>query len=130
MSETPPEPPPVLPTSGPATLGGVKQRANIRDGQDDSDLELLVAAVNSAIRRWPVAQLALGPPPGEGDPDLTWPDDIVLGANMLGARLWRRKDTVGGVEIYGEAGIAYVRRTDPDIAMLLQLGDWSKPAVG
>jgi hypothetical protein len=48
---------------------------------------------------------------------------------MLGARLWRRKSTPGGVEVFGDGGMAYVRRTDPDVAMLLQLGDWAKPAV-
>lgn len=121
MSEAPPEPP-VLPVGGPATLAGVKLRASIGDAADDAEIQGHVDAVNAQVRSWPVALQADGLE--------AWPADIVLGANMLGARLWRRKSTVGGVEIFGDNALAYVRRNDPDIAMLLQLDDWAKPAVG
>jgi hypothetical protein len=122
MSETPPEELEGLPASGPATLGGVKARSKITDTDDDADLEVLVAAVNAKVRRWPVCRLA-------ADQE-EFPGDVVLGADMLGARLWRRRDTPSGVEIFGADAIAYVQRNDPDVAMLLELGDWSKPAVG
>lgn len=128
MTTTPPEPIP-LPEAGPATVGGVKFRASITDTDDDADLEVLVAAVNALVRRWPGPRSLVYL--DEADPPVSqWPADVVLGANMLGARLWRRRNTVGGVEVYGDNGIAYVRRNDPDIAMLLQLDDWSKGQVG
>lgn len=123
MSETPAEPLP-LPTEGPATLAGVKLRLKIAvdDVVDDVELGDLVTALNRAIARWPVADKARGLE--------EWDPDHVLGANMLGARLWRRKGTPGGVEVFGDQGIAFVRRNDPDVAMLLELGDdWAKPAV-
>lgn len=120
MSETPDELQP-LPVEGPATLSGVKLRAKINDTQEDVEISDLVAAVNALLRRWPVADRFRGA--------TEWSADVVLGANMLGARLWRRKSTPGGVEVFGDGGIAYVQRTDHDVAMLLGLGDWSKPAV-
>lgn len=122
MSETPPEETPGLPDGGPATLGGVKLQAGVKDNLDDDRFTVIVNAVNDRIRAWPVAAKALG--------QVEWPAGVILGANMLAARLWRRKDTPAGVEIFGDGGFAYVRRTDPDIAMLLELGEWSKPAVG
>lgn len=112
-----------LPADGPATVAGVKAVGAISDAHDTA-LTRIVAAVNASVRKFPVCQQAIGADDWTGFPD------VVEGANMLGVRLWRRKDTPGGVEVYGEFGIAYVRRLDPDIAMLLELGDWSKPGVG
>lgn len=120
MSETPPESP-VLPVGGPATLDGVKLQLEIGDANDDARLIPIVTAVNDLVRSWPVA--------GRADGLEAWPAGIVLGANMLAARLWRRKDTPGGLEVIGDV-VAYVRRSDPEIAMLLQLAEWSKPDVG
>lgn len=119
---TPPEEIVGLPADGPATLGGVKARAKITDDLDDADIAVLVAAINRKVRRWPVSRLAVD--------QEAWPEDVALGADMLGARLWRRRDTPSGVELFGADAIAYVQRLDPDVAMLLELGDWSKPRVG
>lgn len=112
-----------LPVGGPATVEGVKDVGKISGAHDD-DVARIVEAVNASVRRFPCCQPAIGADDWTGFPD------VVEGANMLGVRLWRRKDTPGGVEVYGEFGIAYVRRLDPDVAMLLSLGDWAKPAVG
>jgi hypothetical protein len=110
-----------LPAEGPATVEGVKDVGKISDAHT-GDVTRIVDAVNASVRKFPICQDSIGAD--------TWPPDVVEGSNMLGVRLWRRKDTPGGVEVYGEFGIAYVRRLDPDVAMLLGLGDWSKPAVG
>lgn len=59
-----------------------------------------------------------------------WPPDIALGAAMLGGRLLRRKNSPEGVASFSDLGPVYVQRNDPDVAMLLQLGDWAAPAVG
>lgn len=120
MTSTPLEPFTDLP-DGPATLAGAMAQGQIGDAHAPR-VQTIVDAVNAQIRRWRVARYA--------DGKEAWPADIVLGANMLCVRFWRRKDTPGGVEVYGEFGIAYVRRLDPDVAELLELGDWSKPALG
>jgi hypothetical protein len=121
VTTTPAEPQP-LPEEGPATLPGVKAQPAVGELDDDEALGLYVNAVNELVRGLPCADSARG--------QERWPYRIQLGATMLAARLWRRRDTAGGVEVFGDGGIAYVRRDDPDIAQLLELGDWSKPGVG
>lgn len=50
-----------------------------------------------------------------------------LGALMLAARLHRRRNSPGGIETLGDAGVAYVARTDPDLARLLRLDAYQMP---
>lgn len=123
-------------TEEPTTLELVKVQLDIdaEDTDDDVRLGPIVAAVNRVIRRLPVAEGITGTiadpeadPPVEAD---SWPDDVRQGATMLASRLWKRKNSPAGVEALGTDGPLYVRRNDPDIAMLLQLGDWSEPSVG
>lgn len=111
-----------LPDGGPATLTGVKEHLSITDDRDDTRLTQIVAAVNSQVRSWPVSTVAV-------DAE-TWPARIVEGANMLAARLFRRKNSPAGVETFGDQGATYVMRNDPDIAMLLKLGGYTAPQIG
>lgn len=119
----------------PTTLDLVKVQLGIGDNDDDGRLQPIVDAVNRVVRRLPVAEGITGE---TGDPDADppvpadpWPADVRQGATMLASRLWKRKNSPAGVEALGTDGPLYVRRNDPDIAMLLQIGDdWSKPAVG
>lgn len=107
-----------LPADGPATVAGAK----VGTPADADRVQAICDAVNAQVRTWPTAARSRGL--------ASWWAPTVEGANMLVRRLWRRKDTPGGVEVFGDAGIAYVRRLDPDVAQLLELGDWSRPAVG
>ena len=113
-----------LPDGGPTTLPAVKARLRIAadDTRDDAELADVVDAVNARVRRWPVAELAVG--------HETWPTDVALGAAMLAARLWRRRNSPAGVEAMGPDGATYVMRNDPDVAMLLRLGSWQPPGLG
>lgn len=58
------------------------------------------------------------------------PQSRALGAKMLGARLYRRRNSVEGVATFTGEGAAYVQRNDPDIAMLLGIGAYAPPVVG
>lgn len=109
----------VLAPSGPALSGRVASWLSMPGGPDQ-DLVDTVAAVNAVVRRWK-------PTPPTGQP---WPDDTVRGAVMLAGRQYRRRNSPGGVEVYGSDGATYVARTDPDVAMLLQLGVYADPVVG
>lgn len=111
-----------LPAGGPASLDAVKALLGITDNVDDAVVTAKVDAANSIIRGLPISQLAV-------DAE-TWPARIVEGGNMLAARWVRRRNSPAGVEAMGEFGAAYVMRSDPDIAQLLQLGSWQPPAVG
>lgn len=83
------------------------------------DVEPVVAAVTALIERY------RGPEPAAG-----WPANVELGATMLAARVYRRRNSPAGVESLGEAGPVYVSRNDPDLAQLLELGRYARPAVG
>lgn len=64
------------------------------------------------------------------DNDSSWPPNIKLGAKMLAARLYRRRNSPAGVESLGELGPVYVSRNDPDLAQLLRIGRYERPKVG
>lgn len=59
-----------------------------------------------------------------------WLPRIDRASNMLGLRLWRRRDSPAGVASFAGEGAVYISRNDPDIAQLLGLGDYAKPMVG
>jgi hypothetical protein len=91
-----------------------------RDTEDDSDPVVLetVEAVNSLVPTW-------APRPTAG-----WAAHQHFGATMLAARLYRRKDSPGGLADFGTEGAAYVSGNWPDVAMLLGLGNYSVGRVG
>lgn len=113
---------PDLPTGGPATAEAVTTESGPIPAADAALVADAVDAVNAAVRSWNCAALATGLD--------AWPADIVKGANMLAARIYRRKNSPGGVESFGDLGPVYVQRRDPDIAMLLHIGTHAFPGVG
>lgn len=120
-----------LPTEGPASRSVVKALLGIAAGDttQDDEVDLRVAAANAWVRGLPVCDRA------DTDPaPVDWSgvelSGIVLGANQLAARLYRRKDSPEGVSVVGATSPVYVLRDDPDIAQLLQVGAYEKPAVG
>lgn len=182
-----------IPFAGPATRDAIKTMLGITDALDDAELDSIAAAVNSVVRRLPIAvptsrtvtlsvtsgSAAVTAAAGTLDPEdvgaaVTGPTSgtnpipaaatltavasdvaatlsanatatasvtvtleagafaarVTRGANMLGARLFRRKNSPSGVETFAGDGVVYVQRNDPDIAQLLALGDYAKPGVG
>ncbi|MFC8387051.1 hypothetical protein [Nocardia sp. NPDC057272] len=87
---------------------------------DATYLEATVAAVVAQVESW------FDPLPEGAE----WSANKRHGTTMLAARLWKRRGTPSGVETQGEFGAFYVQRTDPDIAMLLGLGNHLAPRVG
>lgn len=125
MTSTPEDPTVAgLPDSGPATVAAVREHVGLADGRDTVRVQRIVDAVNSQVRRWPVCD------PARGQADWQLAADAVEGAVMLAARLYRRKNSPAGVETFGSEGAVYVQRNDPDLAQLLQLGQWAGPMVG
>lgn len=117
-----------LPATGPITLAGVKAELGYVtvDAARDARLQTRVDATNAWVRSLPVAAdsltYSLAPP--------AWPPYVTMGALMLCTRLWRRKDSPAGVEAFTEQGAVYVSRNDPDVAQLLQVGNYTPPKVG
>lgn len=94
--------------------------SHLRLGRDATGLDLAVAATNAFMAR-------IATPAGELG---TWGDDQKLGATMLAARVYRRRNSPAGVETIGDMGPTYVSRYDPDLEMLLGFGQWQTPRVG
>lgn len=117
-----------LPEQEPATLSAVKAWLGITEDDTEADTVLntvILPAVNGMVRDLPIAQRSnTDPAPA------AWPGRVSAGAVMLAARLHRRMNTPGGVEAVGGFGVAYVRRVDPDVAQMLDLGEYAPPAVG
>lgn len=87
------------------------------DAADDTVLERLaptVAAVNAFVTR----------------AASTSTEERALGATMLAARVWRRRQTPEGVATFTDTGMIGVARSDPEVWMLLGLGSWAPPVVG
>lgn len=114
-----------FPDNGPTTLALVKAHASIDDNVDDAFLTGVVAAVNARVLQWPVAQVAVDAPDWSGEGVA----HVVLGATMLAARLHRRRNTPDGVAAFGSEGPLYVQRNDPDVALLLRLGQHKRPVA-
>lgn len=121
-----------LPATGPIDVDDVLALSYVGPdltSADEERLDDIVAAVNDFVRGLRIAGKAQRATQEEADA-APWPARITEGATMLAGRLWRRKDTPGGVAVLGDGGPVYVRRNDPDVALLLQLGEHGKPAVG
>ncbi|UVK60159.1 head-to-tail adaptor [Arthrobacter phage SerialPhiller] len=66
----------------------------------------------------------------DGTTSTAWSAQTELGAKMLAARLYRRRNSPAGVEAITEAGAAFVARYDSDISRLLQLDGFAGPRIG
>jgi hypothetical protein len=51
------------------------------------------------------------------------------GAVMFAAKLYRRRNSPGGIEAFGDS-LSFVARWDPEVARFLRTGDYAIPAVG
>jgi hypothetical protein len=109
------------PLEGPADPARVARWLNPdATGEPPEALVDVVAATNAVVRRWL-------PVPTDG----VWPADVELGTRMLAGRLYSRRLSPQGVlEGLSAEGGVYVRRNDPDVALLLRLGDYAPPRVG
>jgi hypothetical protein len=104
---------------GPATLSGTLALVSLTVDDAGASVAAAVAATNSLVRGWL--------PPA---PDGEWPAHHRYGANLLAARLWRRKDSPGGMLQFGMEAAVYVSGNWPDVALMLGLGEYRIPRVG
>lgn len=107
---------PPMPATPPTSAAAVAVQLSWTDTSPESlaKLDMTVAAVNEMVPR--IAR--------------TGPAAQALGATMLAARLYRRRNSPEGVASFTQDGAVYVQKSDPDVAMLLGLGSWSMPVVG
>ena len=91
------------------------------DTEETAALALVVDAVNVYVEALPSI-----------DRDLAldqWAGTTRLGAIMLAARIYRRKNSPGGIESVGDT-MTFVSRYDSDISRLLNIDSFRKPSIG
>lgn len=101
------------------TPSAVETYLGLTADRDANELRRVVDAVNDLVGEW--AGITEAAEAG---------DRIKFGALMLAARVFRRRNSPAGVEALGEMGPVYVSRNDPDLAMMLGLGNYRRPVVG
>ena len=71
------------------------------------------------------------PPTEPAPPAVFVPDaEVYQGAVMYAARECRRRNNPSGAETFGDGGITFVSRYDPDIDRALHTGGYQMPGVG
>lgn len=99
------------------------------DTDDDDKLALNINAANELVAGLRVAQASIAH--ADVAAPRPWGYTLVTGATLLASRWFRRSNSPAGViDLGGEAGVAYVQRNDPDIAQMLGLGPYTRPAIG
>ena len=97
-----------------------------KDVTVDAHMSLCAGAVNAFIATLPDAPLA----PADEDGNRAWTDQTKLAATLLGARLYRRRNSPNGIEALTADGASYVSRYDSDISRMLRIDGHTRPRVG
>lgn len=118
----------------PAWLQPEDVRAWLRvPATDHADDDLIIGcalAVEPQVQRARPDRYAPVDPPTDPPTRTYVPDaEVYQAAVMLAARLFRRRNSPGGVETFADS-IAYVARYDPDIQRALRIGAYTWPGVG
>jgi hypothetical protein len=65
------------------------------------------------------------PPRDPDDPEAaTWPDRADEAATIQAARLYGRRGSVQGVAAFQDVGVSLLPRIDPDVRLLLEIGEY------
>lgn len=91
----------------------------------EADQAAMGRAAAAAVA-WVTSAGVAPPAPALGDPAVSAPE-VELGTIMLAARWYARRTSTQGIASFGDLGVSYVIRHDPDVAQLLGLG---RPMVG
>lgn len=91
-------------------------------GVDEDILVDVCNAVTVWVNRLPCVVDGLE----DGQP---WTDDIRLGATMLTARFYRRRNSPSGIDTVTDAGAIYLPRRDADVDTLLLLNEYNRAAI-
>lgn len=96
---------------------------------DDDLVSACSAAVEPQVERARPDQYTTDPDDPDAGRTYTPDAEVYQAAVMLAGRLYRRRNSPGGVETFADS-IAYVSRWDPDIQRALHQGSWGWPGVG
>lgn len=106
------------------TAKDVTDYLDLDKGEADPFVQKPVDATNALVSRLPDINTV------DVDGVPTWAADTKLGAIMLAARLYTRRNSPNGIEALNEGGATYVSRYDSDIARMLNIDQHAYPRVG
>lgn len=106
----------------PATVGTLQTHLGIA-GARDVDVQAMQFAVDAAngvvaVFRPDVADLA------------AWPPEVESAALIQAARIYGRRGSVQGIAAFQDIGAVTLGRLDPDVRLLLGLGEYQESAIG
>ena len=114
----------------PTSVEAVKTHLGITGARpvDDDAIQAAVVAANGLVA-------ALRPDlptasPDDPDKPPTWPPQCDQAATLQAARLYGRRGSVQGVASFQDAGVTLLARMDPDVRLLLQVGEFQDSAFG
>jgi hypothetical protein len=108
----------------PTTVGAVRAHLGLTPARPVDDLALAnaVAAANDLVAALrPDLSSPAAIEEEDGDP---WPARADYAATLQAARLYGRRGSVQGVAAFAEVGVSLLPRLDPDVRLLLQLGEY------
>jgi hypothetical protein len=122
------------PVTGPTWLDpeSVKTWLRLTDPGEDALVGMCCAAVEPFVQQCRPDQyvVVVVPEPDPPVPPVFTPDaEVYQAAVMLAARVYRRRNSSGGLESVGDQ-VAYVARYDPEIERALRTATWRVPGVG
>lgn len=91
---------------------------------DDDALTFAVESAND----W-VAAIRPDLAPLDSDSPPVWPSRCDEAATLQAARLYGRRGSVQGVAAFADAGVTLLGRLDPDVRVLLELGEYQNAAI-
>ena len=106
------------------TAKDVADYLDLKQGATDPHVLNPVEATNALVSRLPDINTV------EVQGVEVWAADTKLGAIMLAARLYTRRNSPNGIEALNEGGATYVSRYDSDIARMLNIDQHAYPRVG
>lgn len=98
----------------------------MKSHEGDTHLEAVVSATIDLVDSLPDAPRM----PANEAGVRAWAPRTHQAAVMLAARLYRRRNSPGGIEAMTDGGATYVSRYDSDISRMLRIDGHTRPAVG
>jgi hypothetical protein len=116
----------------PTSVDRLKTHLGLTPGRpvDDAALADAVDAANDLIAQLRADLPQLVDQAGQPvDPaTIVWPPRCDEAATLQAARLYGRRGSVQGVAAFADAGVSLLARLDPDVRVLLELGEYQRSA--
>jgi hypothetical protein len=112
----------------PATVEGLKIHLGLTGARPVDD-DALLAAVNAANDWVAAVRPDLPSPDPDASPPIVWPPRADEAATLQAARLYGRRGSVQGIAAFQDAGVTVLGRMDPDVRLLLELGEYQNSEI-